>query len=231
MRLRISLALIAVGVAGIGTLSSTEAKAANRAQIEALEAIKKAAAEICNTVTTEGSSQNVELSGQVKSQLEGVVSNVAGLGIEGAGKYNSSQFKNVLQQDLAKVLQHNTECKRDVFTILQAKMLSTKLDESPNISGFWRDVEYPSNGSQISQDGHRFTFKRWGALPNGDRFDVFGSGTVTGQSYNSNYDAAYRSGRTSTGSCSGTVSTDAMHIRGTCSDTLWGTFPLFAIRQ
>jgi hypothetical protein len=42
----------------------------------------------------------------------------------------------------------------------------------PNIGGVWRDSDSPSNGSQITQDGDRFHFTRWGVLPNGTRFRV-----------------------------------------------------------
>jgi hypothetical protein len=101
----------------------------------------------------------------------------------------------------------------------------------PNISGVWRDVEYPDNGSQLSQDGSRVRFTRWGVLPNGDRFESSGSGTVNGQGFISDYSARYRSGATSTGSCSGTVSTDGKHMKLTCNDSLLRTFSLSAIHQ
>jgi hypothetical protein len=101
----------------------------------------------------------------------------------------------------------------------------------PSISGAWRDVEYPGNGSQFSQDGNQFHFTRWGALPNGDQFESSGSGALTGQSFSGNYSAKYRSGATSTGSCSGTVSTDGTHMKLICTDSLLSTFPVSAIRQ
>ena len=100
-----------------------------------------------------------------------------------------------------------------------------------NISGLWRDSDYPSNTSQITQDGNSFHFRRSGVLPNGIRFESSGSGTITGQRFTSNYNARYQSGATSVGDCSGTVSPDRMRLELTCRDSLVGAFPVTAIRQ
>lgn len=102
---------------------------------------------------------------------------------------------------------------------------------TPNIGGVWRDSNYPSNGSKITQDGNSFQFTRWGVLPNGTRFESSGSGTITGQRFASNYNARYQSGATSVGDCSGTVSPDGMRMEGNCRDSLLGSFPVTAIRQ
>ena len=55
----------------------------------------------------------------------------------------------------------------------------------PNIGGVWRDSNYPSNGSRVTQDGNRFRFTRWGVLPNGTQFKSSGSGMITGQRFTS----------------------------------------------
>jgi hypothetical protein len=101
----------------------------------------------------------------------------------------------------------------------------------PNLSGVWHDSNYPSNGSQITQDGNNVHFTRWGVLPNGIRFESSGSGAITGQRYTSNYNANYQSGVTSTGHCSGTVSPDGMRMELNCRDSLLGDFPVTSIRQ
>ena len=101
----------------------------------------------------------------------------------------------------------------------------------PNLRGVWLDSNYPSNGSQITQDGNSFQFTRWGVLPNGTRFESVGSGTITGQRFTSNYKAKYQSGATSAGDCSGTVSLDGMRMDLNCRDSLLGAFPVTAIRQ
>lgn len=101
----------------------------------------------------------------------------------------------------------------------------------PNIGGLWRDSNYPSNGSQITQNGNSFHFRRWGVLPNGIPFESSGSGTITGQRFTSNYNAKYQSGATSAGDCSGTMSPDGMRLELNCRDSLLGAFPVIAIRQ
>lgn len=101
----------------------------------------------------------------------------------------------------------------------------------PSISGTWQDLEYPSNGSQFSQEGDRFRFTRWGTLPTGDSFESSGSGTIVEQSLSGSYSAKYRSGATSTGKCSGTVSTDGTKMNLTCTDSLLSTFTISSIRR
>ena len=93
------------------------------AQARALKLISESATEICNTVETEGHSRNAELSGNVKAKLGGVLGQIADLGVDGAGKLTSAEYRNVLQQDLAKTLQSNADCKLSVFKLLQEKMI------------------------------------------------------------------------------------------------------------
>jgi hypothetical protein len=110
---------------GFLSLSSQNASYADDidTQRRALQLIRDTAADICTTVAREGSSQSAELSGDVKAKLGGVIGKVVDLGIEGAGKYASSEYKNVLQKDLATLIQSNTNCRLDVFKLLQEKMI------------------------------------------------------------------------------------------------------------
>jgi hypothetical protein len=105
------------------------------------------------------------------------------------------------------------------------------VDTILHIGGVWRDANYPNNGSQVTQDGTSFSFTRWGALPNGTRFESSGSGTLIGQRYTSRYNARYQSGDLSAGDCSGTVSSDGLRMELNCRDSLLGMFSLTAIRQ
>lgn len=101
----------------------------------------------------------------------------------------------------------------------------------PNLAGLWVDSNYPSNGSQITQDGNSVHFTRWGVLPNGIRFESSGSGSITGRRFTNTYTATYQSGATSTGDCSGTLSPDGTRIELNCRDSRLGAFPVTAIRQ
>lgn len=130
------------------------------AQAKALIVIRETAADICNTVAQEGSSQETELSGDVKAKLGGVVAKIANLGFEGAGKYTSTEYKGVLQQQLTTALQNNADCKLNVFKLLQEKMIgpinkrSEQAVPRTNISGVW-------NGTILYPDGRApkpFTF-------------------------------------------------------------------------
>jgi hypothetical protein len=95
------------------------------AQTKALKAISAFAAETCgNPLALEGHATDLELSGDVKAQLQGLVARVADLGVTGAGKYKSNDFKNVLHEQLADALKDSATCKLKVFEVLQDKMVS-----------------------------------------------------------------------------------------------------------
>jgi hypothetical protein len=94
-------------------------------QRKALLLIRETAADICLTVAQQGSSESTDLSGKIIAKLGGVVGKVADLGIEGAGKYKSEEYKNVLQKDLLTLIQGNSNCRLDVFKLLQDKMLGS----------------------------------------------------------------------------------------------------------
>lgn len=94
----------------------------------------------------------------------------------------------------------------------------------PDIAGVWVDTGRPVNRSEISQEGRDFTFTRQGVLPDGQRFESRGSGRLKGTEVTARYTARYGSGVTSTGSCSGTASSNGMRMELTCEDSLLGTF-------
>jgi hypothetical protein len=74
-------------------------------------------------------------------------------------------------------------------------------DSTLQISGNWRDGQYPGTGARLTQDGHALHFTRWGTLPNGVRFESSGSGTFLGNHISSRYVAKYQTGANSTGEC------------------------------
>ena len=93
-------------------------------QTKALRAISAFAADTCgNPLALEGKATDLELSGDVKAQLQGLVARVADLGMTGAGKYKDKDFKNVLHEQLAEALKNNATCKLKVFEVLQEKMV------------------------------------------------------------------------------------------------------------
>ncbi len=109
--------------------------------------------------------------------------------------------------------------------------LAHSADLALRITGVWRDSMYPSNLTEITQDGRDFRFRRRGVLPNGVGFESVGTGTLVGRQVRSQYTATYKTGATSSGRCSGAVSMDSRQIELSCSDTLLGSFASISIRE
>ena len=89
----------------------------------ALKEIRDTANDMCTRTPLETESQNVELSGDAKAKLAGVIVKVADLGIEGAAKYNQGKSKNVLQKDLANAIKSGDDCRLTVFNTLVDRMI------------------------------------------------------------------------------------------------------------
>ena len=92
---------------------------------EALKEIRETAVVICNQVSDTTKTEKIELSGEAKAKLNGLISKVVDLGVEGAGKYTSEQSKGVLQADIAKLMENAENCKLKVFEDLKDKLLSS----------------------------------------------------------------------------------------------------------
>jgi hypothetical protein len=101
----------------------------------------------------------------------------------------------------------------------------------PNITGTWRDVDYPGVVGQVTQTGNSFRFTRVGVLPNGIGFESAGNGVIDATRVSTRFDTRYQTGVLSTGSCTGTVSGDGGRLDLTCTDSLLGTFPVTSARQ
>jgi hypothetical protein len=94
-------------------------------QQAALKAISQTASEICTTAPIHEQHRNVELTGDAKAKLDGVVGKIVGLGLQGAAKYSSGNSRGVLQKDLAKALKDGNDCRLTVFNTLAPKMVGT----------------------------------------------------------------------------------------------------------
>ena len=95
------------------------------AQAKALDLITNAADRVCNIVKQAGSSESLNVKGEVKAQLSGLIKQLADLGISGAADFNSDQYEGVIRTDLATAIKDNAQCKFNVFDKLQAKMIKS----------------------------------------------------------------------------------------------------------
>lgn len=91
---------------------------------EILNTIADYAEKICGTVPLEGSSGSIELSGSAKMELDGLLKKMAAIGIEGAAKYEGTQYEGLLQKDLLEAMRDKTECKMKVSNVLMGKLLA-----------------------------------------------------------------------------------------------------------
>lgn len=102
-------------------------------EAEILDTIGDFAERICPKVPLEGNSSTVELSGSAKAELNGLLKKMAALGIQGAAKYQESQFQGLVQKDLLPAIRDSTDCKLKVANNLMGKLLSATITASPRL--------------------------------------------------------------------------------------------------
>jgi hypothetical protein len=90
----------------------------------ALNEIEGFAEHVCQTAPPKSTSNDFEISGAANAELKGLVTKIAGLGINGAAKYKSEQTEGVLQKDLAPLLVKSADCKERVAMKLIDKLLA-----------------------------------------------------------------------------------------------------------
>ena len=92
-------------------------------QQEAINIIKKTAKDFCDTVPLSGGTEGVQLTGDAKVKVSGLVKKLADMGIKGAFKYEKNEYEGVLQKDLAEILNKSANCKMDIWNDLHEKLI------------------------------------------------------------------------------------------------------------
>jgi hypothetical protein len=107
-------------------------------QAKALNLIIDFTNSICETVKQEGTSRDVELSGEVKAELNWLLKRLANLGSKAAVRYQDSTYQGVLQEQLAGQLNKIRDCKKELALVLQARLLpeaqKPELPKPPDIT-------------------------------------------------------------------------------------------------
>ncbi len=98
--------------------------------VEALKEIADTAERICGTAAGKATPQNTQLGGEAKAQLGDLLEKLTDVGVSGAGKYATSSYSGVLQTDIASNISNSQDCKRQIFEILQQKLLPEPLPNS-----------------------------------------------------------------------------------------------------
>ena len=100
-------------------------------QMKALTSILDAADRLCASPPIESHDQHVELTGDAKAKLDGIVAKVADLGISGAAKYQSDKSKGVLREKLAEALKNSNDCKLTVLVTLKSLIPGLNSEPGP----------------------------------------------------------------------------------------------------
>lgn len=93
-------------------------------QQKALNIISEFADKLCKEIPLKHEAAKIELDATAKAELKGVAKKVVGLGFDAAAKYTNSKESGILERDLVKALADNRDCRMQVWTDLNKKLLS-----------------------------------------------------------------------------------------------------------
>lgn len=108
-----------LGIATFYATTSYLVTAQANTDIDALGKIGEFANRICTAPALQGSSVSYELNADAKIETSDLVKILSDLGIEGAAKYQSNEYSNVLQSELAQTISDSNNCRRDVLMSLK----------------------------------------------------------------------------------------------------------------
>jgi hypothetical protein len=119
---------------------------------ETLKLIIETADKICKDIPLEGHGQNVELSGQAKTEVSRLVRSLADIGIQGAVKYREEEYQGLLQEHLKEALKTSTDCKLTVWKDLRIVLDIPEIPEPP-APGKEYPTKYPGVIARIPRFG------------------------------------------------------------------------------
>jgi hypothetical protein len=96
-----------------------------------------------------GSSSSVELSGQAKAELAGLLKRVSELGLQGTAKYQQSEFQGLVQKDVATALRDSASCKVRIVEILAPRFIAPP---APNVPSKPRSEDRTTDVVTLSLD-------------------------------------------------------------------------------
>lgn len=78
---------------------------------------------VCKSTEDSGHTQSTGLTGEIKAEFSGLLKSLANLGVVGKAEHQNSDYKGVLQQDLASILSKDADCRSDLSKMLIDKLI------------------------------------------------------------------------------------------------------------
>jgi len=116
-------------------------------RVGAIAEVKEILPLVCGDFQQEGNSTRVAIKGDAQAKIDGLLKKLVGLGISGAGEFNSEQYVGVLQAEVGQQLNSVRECRLKVFgdmkELINGKPAGTIIDGDKNavVNGNGNKVE------------------------------------------------------------------------------------------
>jgi hypothetical protein len=112
LSLLLALLILCSGARGVeAPREPNESPTFTHSQQRMQDAIISAADRICNVIKIESTTESVKGTDEVKTELRGLIKQLADLGINVQGQYSIESYAGVLQADVPSTLKNSADCK------------------------------------------------------------------------------------------------------------------------
>lgn len=129
--IRMNLLAILFVMSFLLILAHTSLASSLQEQENALNIIADFAERFCGDIPLEGYGKDVDLTGKAKAELNGVISKLVNIGVEGAAKYQDQKYRGLLQKDLVDAIRDSTNCRLIIWNDLKERLLPKNRPPSP----------------------------------------------------------------------------------------------------
>lgn len=91
--------------------------------VNAIQKLKDLSNFVCGKMSLEGKSENLQLDGEAKLELAKLVGGLVQAGVEGAAKYKSESYLNVLREDLSGQLDATRKCNQEIYNDMKGTII------------------------------------------------------------------------------------------------------------
>jgi hypothetical protein len=149
---KLGLGVVAALGCGVGALAAS----AQQLNPQQVQLIKDTAASICNTVKeAKGEKSDLQMQGEIKAQLNGLIGKVVDLGGSGRGSFTREEFEGLSRDATATALEGDRGCRERVFNKMFDKL--SLVEPSPAAAVGSNQPIFIYNGPNSDIEGSTFS--------------------------------------------------------------------------
>jgi hypothetical protein len=162
--------------------AGVSASIAQQLNPQQIQTVRDTAASICNTVKeAKGHKSDVQIQGDVKAQLGGLVGKVADVGGSGKGAIDREEFEGLSRDATATALQGDRDCRERLFNKMFDQLTAAQDPRATSGTGAYRTPPAPTSHGEMFPAAPGMHIDSDGRIVSRDTYRPTGASTPFGQ--------------------------------------------------